>query len=154
MVKVGLDIHGVIDEYHPMIIHNMLPVIEKMNGEIHIITGSSFSMELVDKLMSYANDKVWWSDFFSINDYLLMKGLPHTFNKYGRPVFDDVEWDKAKGDYCAREEIGLHIDDTLRYKDYFTTPFVLIDDFIEIYKEEVHNYLTKNEKSGIINQGE
>ena len=36
---------------------------------------------------------------------------------------DDYLWNKAKGDYCRNENVGLHIDDSAIYGKYFTTPY-------------------------------
>ena len=37
--------------------------------------------------------------------------------------FKNEDWDKIKGQYCKDNGIDLHIDDTLIYNNYFTTPF-------------------------------
>ena len=37
--------------------------------------------------------------------------------------FKDGVWDQVKAEYCRNNEINLHIDDTLIYNDFFTTPF-------------------------------
>ena len=38
---------------------------------------------------------------------------------------DDTLWDKAKAWYCAQNDIDIHIDDSVVYGKYFTTPFCL-----------------------------
>ena len=37
--------------------------------------------------------------------------------------FENGSWDHIKADYCRKHNISLHIDDTLIYNDFFTTPF-------------------------------
>lgn len=37
--------------------------------------------------------------------------------------FDDNLWNSMKGKYCKDNNIDLHIDDTLVYNDFFSTPF-------------------------------
>ena len=37
--------------------------------------------------------------------------------------FENGSWDHIKADYCRVNNISLHIDDTLIYNDFFTTPF-------------------------------
>lgn len=37
---------------------------------------------------------------------------------------DKTLWDKTKGEYCKTHGINLMIDDTERYAQHFSTPFV------------------------------
>lgn len=119
-IKIGLDFHGVIDAM-PEFFSFFSNAIIKAGGEIHILTGG-LTNDDKNILQKY---NIKYTKFFSINDYHKEKGTPvkGIHPKYGFPMVDDIEWDKAKADYCKREGISLHIDDTLAYNDYFTTPF-------------------------------
>jgi hypothetical protein len=119
-VKIGLDLHGVIDSMPEFFAFFTMAII-KAGGEIHIITGGTTEKDI--QLLK--DNNIQWTHFFSITDYHNKKGTPTsgTHPKYGFPMISDEEWDKTKGDYCRRERIELHIDDTLVYNDYFTTPF-------------------------------
>ena len=97
----------------------------KNGGEIHIITGGSWNQDLEDLVNSYG---VKWTHKFSVYDHLIEIDTPTT----GEIKFPDGTvqkkfagdaWDKAKGEYCREHEISFHIDDTLIYNDFFTTPF-------------------------------
>lgn len=119
-MKIGLDLHGVIDAM-PEFFSFFTKSIIKSGGEIHIITGGTSEKDI--KLLNEYDIK--WTHFFSISDYHKEKGTK-TFKihpKYGFPMITDEEWDKTKGDYCSENNINLHIDDTLAYNDNFTTPF-------------------------------
>lgn len=118
--KVGLDLHGVIDSM-PEFFSFFTKAIIDAGGEVHIITGGTSEKD-VKLLEDY---RIRWTHFFSISDYHREKGTPTqgTHPKYGFPQISDAEWDKTKGEYCAKHGIDLHIDDTLIYNDYFTTPF-------------------------------
>ena len=119
-IKIGLDFHGVIDAM-PDFFSFFADAIIKAGGEIHILTGglTNDDKQLLEK------HKIKYTHFFSIIDYHKEKGTPTsgTHPKYGFPMISDEEWDKTKADYCRREGIDLHIDDTTTYNDYFTTPF-------------------------------
>lgn len=122
--KLGLDIHGVIDKY-PKEMSFLSNSIISYGGEVHIITGGSWNKEL-DDLLSLS--KIKWTKIFSIYDHLIemdedVEGL-HTF-KDGKiqSKFKSDVWDKAKSEYCSKNEISLHIDDNPLYGSYFNTPF-------------------------------
>lgn len=118
--KVGLDLHGVIDSM-PEFFAFFTKAIIDAGGEIHIITGGTSEKD-IKLLEDYG---IRWTHFFSISDYHREKGTPTqgTHPKYGFPQISDQEWDRTKGEYCQKHGIDLHIDDTLIYNDYFTTPF-------------------------------
>jgi len=66
-----------------------------------------------------------YTKIFSITDYHKQINTPTKgfHPKFGFALIEDELWDKTKADYCRRENIDFHIDDTLAYNDYFTTPF-------------------------------
>lgn len=122
--KVGLDLHGVIDSL-PEFFSFLSESIVKNGGEVHIITGGSWTTELQNQIKSYG---VVWTHHFSVYDFLVESGTKsfgeHTFIDGSiQEKFPNEIWDKVKADYCKEKQINLHIDDTLSYNDYFTTPF-------------------------------
>lgn len=123
-IKISIDVHGVIDD-----IPEFFSVLSNLfvNGgyEVHILTGGSWNEKLESDLKSFG---VSWTHCFSVYDHLIEIGTPivgevqfpdGTIQK----KFEDGVWDKVKAEYCAKNEITLHIDDTLIYNDHFTTPF-------------------------------
>lgn len=118
--KVGLDFHGVIDSM-PEFFSFLSNAIIKSGGEIHIITGGLSESD--QKLLEEYNIK--YTKIFSITDYHKQINTPTKgfHPKFGFALIEDELWDKTKADYCRRENIDFHIDDTLAYNDYFTTPF-------------------------------
>lgn len=118
--KLGLDIHGVVDKM-PEFFSFLSESILKNGGEVHIITGSSIERAIVE-LKEY---KVPYTTIFSIQDYHKQMGTPTTVKhpKWGFEMISDELWDKTKSDYCLKENIDLHIDDTLNYGKLFKTPF-------------------------------
>jgi hypothetical protein len=125
--KLGIDIHGVIDSL-PDFFSFLTDSIIKNGGEVHIITGGSWNQDLEKELKSFG---IKWTHNFSIYDYLIEIDTPTS----GEIKFPDGtiqkkfvgdEWDKAKGDYCSKNNISLHMDDTSIYNNFFTTPFARI----------------------------
>ena len=122
--KIGLDVHGVIDAI-PDFFAFLTDSIVKNEGEVHILTGGSWTQELESQLLGHG---IKWTHKFSVYDHLIEVGTKivgeiqfpdGTVQK----KFEDGAWDKVKAEYCREHSISLHIDDTLIYNDFFSTPF-------------------------------
>lgn len=122
-IKIGCDIHGVIDSL-PEVFAFLSKAVVDAGGEFHVLTGSKVE-QAKEELKKY---NITYTHLFSIQEYHEELGTPTkgTHPKYGFPMIDDHEWDLTKGDYCRKHNISLHIDDTLIYNDNFTTPFARI----------------------------
>lgn len=121
--KLGLDVHGVIDSM-PKQFTFLTNAIISAGGEVHILTGGSWTPEFETQLRSYG---VKWTHQFSVYDHLLktakVVGEIQFPDGTVQKKFEDGVWDNVKGDYCRDNNISLHIDDTLIYNDHFTTPY-------------------------------
>ena len=122
--KLGLDYHGVIDAI-PGTFAFLSNAIVNAGGEVHILTGSSWTDELTEDLKSKG---ITWSHSFSIYDYLVdsdeqVIGEIQFPDGKKQLKYRDTAWDNVKGIYCRSHNISLHIDDTLIYNDHFATPF-------------------------------
>jgi hypothetical protein len=122
--KIGLDVHGVIDgmpEFFAFLTQSFV----NSGGEVHIITGGRWDSEFEKQLNDFG---IKWTHKFSVYDYLKSIGAEQT-GKIQFPdgtvqrKFNPEDWDKVKGEYCKEMGINLHIDDTLIYNNFFTTPF-------------------------------
>ena len=122
--KLGIDLHGVSDSI-PDFFSFLSDSFIKNGGEVHIITGGSWTKELKDELIKLG---IKWTHHFSVYDYLVNSG-EESIGKVKFPdgtiqkKFKNETWDKVKGDYCRKNNINLHIDDTIAYKENFKTPF-------------------------------
>jgi hypothetical protein len=144
-MKLGLDIHGVIDS-NPESFSFMSQSVISGGGEVHIITGGSWTTELENQLKDYG---IKWTSHFSVYDYLVNSGIDSigtiqfpdgTIQK----KFDYDLWDTIKAGYCRSNKIDLHIDDTEVYSKYFTTPFLLYkssDDFEKISHMDIRKHM-------------
>lgn len=122
--NIGLDIHGVINTI-PEFFAFLTDSIIKNGGNVHIITGGTWNKNLQDEVDRY---NIKYTHVFSVYDYLIESNA----NQIGsisfedgtiQRKFEDEQWDRVKGEYCSKNNIMMHIDDTLIYNEYFTTPF-------------------------------
>jgi len=121
--KIGLDIHGILDT-NP-IWKDIGEMFISKGYEVHVITGSLFPKALKELKKLGMERHIHYSHVFSISDTLIMNGNAISYNEDKSPMFDNLEWDKAKGIYCAEKGIHMHFDDTPRYADYFATPICI-----------------------------
>lgn len=125
-MKIGIDIHGVLDK-HPFFKQMALAMCVHQNyNEVHIITGTSIELALKDLEKLEIVKDFHYTHLYSITDDLISRGIPVEWKDGNNPFFPYKEWDKAKAEYCAKHGIDIHFDDTEKYGEYFTTPFVLI----------------------------
>jgi hypothetical protein len=122
--KLGIDIHGVISAI-PDFFSFLSESIIKNNGEVHIITGGSWTPELDNLLKSF---NIKYTHSFSVYDHLVklksnVVGEIQFPDGTTQKKFENEKWDKVKAEYCKLNNISLHIDDTLIYNDFFSTPF-------------------------------
>ena len=144
-MRLGLDIHGVIDS-NPESFSFLSRSVIAAGGEVHIVTGGSWTEELESQIRKAG---VEWTHYFSVYDYLMESGIP-SIGKIQFPdgtvqeKFDSDLWDTIKGGYCRSEDIELHIDDTEAYARYFTTPFLLYrssSDFEKISHVDIRKHM-------------
>lgn len=123
-IKLSLDIHGVVDAM-PDFFSFLSAAIVNSGGELHILTGGEWNDDF-EKMLNDLGIK--WTHKFSVYDHL-KEGDYEVIGQVQFPdgtiqkKFKNEDWDRIKGEYCKEREIDLHIDDTLAYNDYFTTPF-------------------------------
>jgi hypothetical protein len=114
-MKLGLDIHGVLDS-NPKFFSDLSHAVINAGGQVHIITGPAF-----DKVKFYLEEnKIAYTNFFSIVDNA---GKEVEYDSDGNPWLPTEKWDRAKAKYCKDNDIDLHIDDSSEYGKYFKTPY-------------------------------
>ncbi|NBQ69421.1 MAG: hypothetical protein EBU46_11560 [Nitrosomonadaceae bacterium] len=123
-MKLGIDIHGVIDANRPLFaeltqllkFHN-----EHLGGkhEVHILTGPRVKDLKPDELAD-----IWYTHIFSIVDYHIAKGTPVEWVG-DRAWMSDYDWDRTKADYAREHQLDLTIDDSETYQHFFSTPYMI-----------------------------
>ncbi len=122
--KISLDFHGVLDAM-PDFFSFLTNAIVSSGGEVHIVTGGSWTDEMVSY---FEKNGIKFTHHFSVYDYLIESKTPiigevEFPDGKTQKKFENGSWDKVKGEYCKRNGISLHFDDTLIYNDFFETPF-------------------------------
>ena len=117
-MKIGLDIHGVIDSNFKMFceLTNMLV---REGHEVHVITGPSES--LVENMLK--DNDIVYTHFFSIVDNAKKNNIGIRLDEDGNPWIDGDFWDRSKAKYCEEQGIDLHLDDSDIYGKHFKTPY-------------------------------
>jgi hypothetical protein len=121
-MKIGIDIHGVINRY-PKLFTKLAKRCLQKGHEIHILTGMDWASAKEEmELFS-----VPYSHYFSIVDHHQKIGTPMKKKKSGWWMAGKL-WDKSKGEYCAKNGIRIHFDNDLQYAQWFpkTCSFICV----------------------------
>ncbi len=120
-LKIGLDFHGVIT-VDPAYFKAFTDVASARGHQVYVITGGP-EKDVQDFLKSW---KICCYKLFTILDYYAERGMV-TYYPDGTFKVDDDLWNTAKAKFCRRYQIDIHIDNSLIYGKYFTTPYCLYD---------------------------
>lgn len=119
--KIGIDFHGVIGA-QPKLFEVFCREIRRQGVEVYVISGGPMSVvERYLKQNHIEYDKVW-----AIYDYYEAAGKVAKFDDGSFEVPTEL-WNRAKAEYCHREGITFHIDDSEIYGKYFVTSYCLYD---------------------------
>ncbi len=114
-MKVGFDIHGVLDTFGPFqdLARKM---IEDDSFDVYIISG--LARAEADEQIGHVID-LDRIKYFSIADYL--ESRPDIDVKWinGLPWADETAWNNAKADFCRDEGIDILFDDSQVYAETF-----------------------------------
>lgn len=132
-MKIGLDIHGVIDK-HPFL-RDLAMLLVGNGHEVHVITGAPLNavsdgyfthdgIQLYLESFGYVCGK-HYTHFYSIVDHHRSIGTNVYCDANGCWLDNDT-WMEAKAMYCRENSIDLHIDDSESYAKLFTTPVAVI----------------------------
>lgn len=121
-LKIGLDYHGVIDQ-RPKYFSRFCSAARKRGHKIYVITGGP-AVKVKEYLKRF---HVSYDFIFAISDYYQALGRA-VQDASGELVVPKSLWNSAKADFCRRNHINFHIDDSKEYQHWFTTPFCLYDE--------------------------
>jgi hypothetical protein len=127
MIKLGIDLHGVIDS-DVYKFKNYLLASRDIGTIVYIISGPH--VEFIKKELS--EYRIWddqhYNEVFSVVDHLREMGVPMWEDSKGRPWASEEDWWKSKAEICEMHEIDIMIDDSEKYQPYFNfipTQFIL-----------------------------
>jgi hypothetical protein len=151
MVRISIDVHGVITERPEFFAHLTQKLVRQHNA-VFILTGQAAGIALVRELAMY---NILFHHILSITTYHRTIGTPIRY-KNGDPTQPKMPygvWSPTKARLCDLYDIDLHIDDSDVYGDYFTGHTIYINikefdsmsSFYDVVKEKL-NALRKNQK--------
>lgn len=108
VIKLGIDIHGVIDKAP-----ELFTLISKLPVEVHIITG------IKEELDNDVPNDLEYDYWFSIHEQCEIDGVEITYDEQNRPHVDPDIWDNMKARYCKEQGITMLIDDSPHYASTF-----------------------------------
>ncbi len=120
--RIGIDFHGVINA-HPDFFREFIDSALSENIEIYIISGGPYDT-ICDYLKTH---NIAYSKLWCIYDYYATKGEV-SYYPDGSFHVDDNLWNDAKAEYCRKNNICVHIDDSSIYGRNFATPYCLFDE--------------------------
>jgi hypothetical protein len=136
-MKVGFDIHGVIDTF-PAFRMMIEKYIEDPDVEVHVITG--LSKESAPKEIGHLIDLDRIDGYFSIADYLVMRPDVEVSWIDGLPWSGEVAWNEAKAIYCYENQIDILFDDSPIYSETFKDIDTI---YVQIHNEDRKSYKTR-----------
>ena len=121
-MRLGLDIHGVIDKYPEKMIKLAQDTL-KRDGRVYLLTGidgETARQEMINLMSKHMITKPFWNQIYSIVDFIKQKNIPHHFDKNGNLwTLREREWNSVKGKIAVELALDLHIDDSEKYGEYF-----------------------------------
>lgn len=138
MIKLGLDLHGVIDK-DPTFFSQLADVMLYRDHEIYIVTGREDCIELRKELEACSMPGRLYNGILSITSYQKSQGEPISYldGRKSHPMMDPKVWNPTKAMLCATAGIDIMIDDSTLYEPYFRdikTQYI-------IYTEAVRDWL-------------
>lgn len=113
ILKVGIDIHGVIDTF-PEKFKKLSVALVASGAEVHIITGSKRD-DRINQLLQNAG--IAFTHYFSIVEHLEQTSSVRWEGT--QPYAPEQQWNTAKRNYCKIKKIDFMIDDSDIYRDTF-----------------------------------
>lgn len=120
-LKIGLDYHGVIDKNIDYF-SSFCTKAKKRGHLIFIITGGP----KVQVEYNLRINKIPYDMCFAVSDYYQAMGKVIQ-SENGNFMIPNHLWNMAKGEFCRRNQINIHIDDSTQYLNWFSTPYCYYD---------------------------
>ena len=127
-MKIGIDFHGVIEDY-PEIFISFLEALVRKGNEVHIITGPDFTHALNEVTTAGYEEGIHYTQLHSVVDHLKGREVESWIDEKGRFWASDHDWWSTKALMCNELGLDLMVDDSVEYEPYFEdirTDFVLV----------------------------
>ena len=120
MIRLGLDVHGVITD-DPDFFSNLALLMLEKGHEVYIVTGQENNELLQDTLRGCNIVKQLYKEILSITTYQKALGTPISYldGRKSQPIMDPEIWNPTKAALCASAGIHIMVDDSEIYGKYF-----------------------------------
>ena len=147
MIRLGLDLHGVIDA-DPQFFTDLSDRLLVKGHEVHIITGREDSESLHDELKECGMETVTgrvYNSILSITTYQKSQGTPISYldSDETKPLMDPAIWNPTKAMLCATAGIDIMIDDSALYESFFRdikTQYIIYTPAIKNFLQAIFKY--------------
>ena len=134
MMKIGLDLHGVLTRW-PILFKAVLKPLKHLAGiKIYIITGPPY-IEALDEVHNLGLEKgKHYDELYSVVDHLKGVSAPEDMwqDENGRWWAEEKAWWGTKAEIASMCDLDFHVDDSPEYGEYFTGKCV----FVLVQKEK------------------
>lgn len=126
-MKIGLDLHGVIDD-DPDMFKKVMTLMHLQDREVYIVSGPP-KEDIIAELNELGFEKgVHYEEVYSIVDFLKESGVRMWQDERGRWWSNDEDWLSSKAKICDSLSLEYMLDDKEMYRpafDSIKTKFVL-----------------------------
>lgn len=135
MIKVGLDLHGVIDK-DPEFFAGLSNELLLGGNEVYVITGQEINDDLFTQLENCGMMKDKWklfNDIISVTTYRKEQGVEIWYldDEKTQPMMNEHTWNTSKALICSEYDIDIMIDDSKNYESFFwdiKTRYIVYDE--------------------------
>lgn len=129
MKKIGIDVHGVIDEDTEFSKKQMVRLVNS-GVEVYVISGPPTYEVKQELFLMGIFEGIHYHKVLSIVDHLRSKNVEMWLDDKNTWWADEADWWRSKAEMCEKMDIDIMIDNTETYKPYFEnirTEFILWD---------------------------
>ena len=139
MIRLGLDLHGVIDAA-PELFSDMAKQMRERGHQIFIVTGREDNEDLHNELKACGIEGVYekhYNSILSITSYQKACGTAVAYlnDDLTQPMMDPKIWNPTKAMLCATAGIDIMIDDSAIYEPFFRDIKTHYIRFTGVYQE-------------------
>lgn len=127
-VKIGIDLHGVMDKY-PDLLRPLCEAVVAQGVEVHVLTGPPAKKAIEELSRAGYSKTVHYTHLHSVVDYLKESRTFMWQDGDGNWWASEDDWWASKAEICQDIGISVMIDNSQEYEPYFKkkkTVFILV----------------------------
>ena len=119
MIKVGLDLHGVITDDPDFFRKKMEYLMDKNGYEVWVISGPPDYQVKAELETLGIFEGEHFTGIVGVVDHLIDEGHEYRLDEAGNYWFDEETWWKSKSEICTKHNISYLLDNDVRYGVHF-----------------------------------